>query len=153
LLRSLIHTVDNQACGDLDLPSWVADWSSCSENYRLLPSRQIVNELFNASNGLEFRGMLRALSVAGFMVDQVHLVGEVADTSNLISICSSIFHWRLLAKVDDDVSRPYISGGTIQNAFWRTIITDKISSFTVEYEARELQWIKATQEVQADYDS
>jgi hypothetical protein len=72
------------------------------------------------------------LSVVGFMVDQVHLVGEVADTSNLISIYSSIFDWRLLTKVDDDASRPYIGGGTIRNAFWRTIITDKITPFTIE---------------------
>ncbi|KAK4673982.1 hypothetical protein QC763_116550 [Podospora pseudopauciseta] len=111
-------------------PSWVIDWSyrpSATENIRLE-----TQGFYDASSRLP-PGQVRLhgrllLEVEGVELDRIHWVcDEVVNSHH--GRDGGARRWRevvksweeLVAEVLGDDNRPYAGGGTVGNAFWRTI--------------------------------
>jgi hypothetical protein len=108
------------------LPSWVMDWS-----LPCLPTEiERVNSLqmYNASGGR--KGTVRFLPKHGLLeieavfVDQVCVVGEVSRHTQLSDTCAVIRACNLLTKTFEQRLQAYPTGGTYDNAFWRTLVGD-----------------------------
>ncbi|USP73815.1 hypothetical protein yc1106_01089 [Curvularia clavata] len=111
-----------------DIPSWVMDWS--------LPCLSIeierVNSLhmYNASAGrkgtVRFNLKAQLLDVEAVYIDRVTIVGEVSRHTQISDTCAVIRSWNLLTKSSERSDSTYPSGGTYENAFWRTLVGDLI---------------------------
>lgn len=114
------------------IPSWVMDWS--------LPCLPIeierVNSLciYKASGSrigtVRFHPINQLLDVEGVYVDSVTTVGEVSRHTQISDTCAVIRSWNLLIKSVEQSNHTYPSGGTYENAFWRTLIGDVVRTST-----------------------
>ncbi|KAK6956388.1 hypothetical protein Daesc_001665 [Daldinia eschscholtzii] len=111
------------------LPSWVPDWNSRrpSDTWRLdeLSKRQKLTKVFSAShtNSTAYPEALNQnrLCLQGFFCDHVAKYGEVKESGPGVKKMEVFHNWRELVKVDQEPEKPYISGSTVFDAYWRTI--------------------------------
>ncbi|XXH01324.1 hypothetical protein Hte_007682 [Hypoxylon texense] len=119
----------------MSLPSWVPDWTrdfntvyspSYYTTFRLR-TLSLFNacgsHLFDVSNSDE-QGSLK---VSGIIFDEVTLINP-----SLMDIAKQpvelVRDWRIMAGVETQPNKSYPSGGTILDAFWRTLSLDLSSS-------------------------
>ncbi|KAI0850028.1 HET-domain-containing protein [Daldinia vernicosa] len=118
-----------------NLPSWVPDWSDDFNTFHdpsfnmdiRIRTLNLFNAcgpyLFDASNGDE-QGSLR---VKGINFDVIENVNPALQNSNTVS-AEAFRDWRIMAGIEDEPDKSYPSGGTIMDAFWRTLSLDLSSS-------------------------
>ncbi|EMD89161.1 hypothetical protein COCHEDRAFT_1205353 [Bipolaris maydis C5] len=114
------------------IPSWVMDWS--------LPCLPVeierVNSLciYKASASrigtVRFHPINQLLDVEAVYVDSVTTVGEISRHTQISDTCAVIKSWNLLTKLLEQSNHTYPSGGTYENAFWRTLIGDVVRTST-----------------------
>ncbi|KAI4859980.1 heterokaryon incompatibility protein-domain-containing protein [Hypoxylon rubiginosum] len=114
----------------INLPSWVLDWT---RDFNTVHNRDYSTSLhlrtlslfnacgsrpFNASNGNK-QGSLRASGIVFDVVEQIS-----PSFMNMGKEPKAIRDWRNMAGVEKEPDKPYPSGGTILDAFWRTLSLD-----------------------------
>ncbi|KAI0861412.1 HET-domain-containing protein [Xylaria cubensis] len=117
------------------LPSWVPDWDASFDTvhnqshgvvFRLRSLR-----LFNACGSRHFSVLTNSteqgsLWVSGITVDVVARISPMTySTGNKTKVIRS---WRVMTGVEEEPDRPYPTGGTILDAFWRTLCFDTSTS-------------------------
>ncbi len=128
-LSALNYSVDNQPATDTALPSWVADWRNVPSDPFLPVERMGRYTLYNASEGLDGTTKFwnwKYLSSVGILVDTVNIVGDLLDATSDKSIFNSISQWRSILRFDEAPNQSYITGGSLQDAFWRTLMIDAV---------------------------
>ncbi|RBA15907.1 hypothetical protein FPRO05_12128 [Fusarium proliferatum] len=114
------------------LPSWVPDWG-----VRRVPSGGDLDQMvyripflqaYKASGELKYvpsthfdKGIL---TVSGVLCDTIGNINGQVRNRIFTNTWTAIHEWRKLIGVDEDPGRPYIAGGTVEDAFWRTICLD-----------------------------
>jgi Heterokaryon incompatibility protein (HET) len=145
-LDSLDYASDNECTSDTALPSWVADWTSIPKDEFLPAERQARYKLYNASNGLKSNPLIydnKILSVPSVLVDQVHIVGDLMDPLSCDDILiETLVRWKDILRFDEAPDQQYITGGSLADAFWRTLIVDVVFNPTTGSEP----YIRATPE-------
>ena len=118
-----------------NLPSWVPDWSRKYTHTYLsdVSVRQQRLKLLHA--GKDTRANVRCvapgrLAVEGLDLLRVKQIGE--SKARELDLWSS---WRQMVGIDSNPDRPYVAGGTILNAYWRTLCHD----CSLEYEEHPLR--------------
>ncbi|KAM0421364.1 hypothetical protein ACHAPT_010899 [Fusarium lateritium] len=112
-----------------DLPSWVPDWSDHRpyEYWRLvgLSRRQLSTNFFNAchlaSRPSPKRPSPTSLRWEGFFCDEIIELGPAMHVKGKAYSPEVLQNWRTVVNVDNHPERPYISGCTILDAYWRTL--------------------------------
>ncbi|GAW23816.1 hypothetical protein ANO14919_133930 [Xylariales sp. No.14919] len=119
------------------LPSWVPDWDADFDTLDN-PSHGVIFRLrtlhlFNTCGSRLFGGSANSneqgsLRVSGITFDVVERISPPTyrtqrDTTKVIQ------SWRVMAGVEEAPDRPYPSGGTILDAFWRTLCFDTSTKF------------------------
>ncbi|OTB02997.1 hypothetical protein M426DRAFT_264004 [Hypoxylon sp. CI-4A] len=110
------------------LPSWVPDWNDHRPDDFLrldaLRVRQSYTKLFNAcrhnTQARPERPSPTSLRLQGYFCDQISQTGDTFVTKVTMHV-EYFLDWRKMVKADEEPERPYISGSTIMDAFWRTI--------------------------------
>ena len=113
--------------GVAQLPSWVPDWNRRYKHTYLssVTVRQKRLKLFRV--GKDRRATVNVvapgkLAIEGLDLLRVKQIGsEKPNTMGDISVWLS---WRRMACIDSKPDRPYVAGGTISNAYWRTLCHD-----------------------------
>jgi hypothetical protein len=131
-LRSLGAVSDNKDIKDpnIVLPSWVPDWNSPPTFVGIPLSRLDRYDNYNACSGLHVKDALTSkdgvLSLPGIYVDRVAQIGAPTpqDPEDHFGQAMAIQQWKQMAEDGQDFRRPYVGGGSVKNAFWRTIIAD-----------------------------
>ncbi len=159
--RSIIHII--KASESLDvfayvnsvkpnptLPAWVPDWRS-------LTGTAVDASLYKASKGT--RAQIHELGseklqVKGYAIDTISESGvtikdevpEYPGMVDLMSILKAIRSWARMCDFFQDPKRNYIGGGTLDNAFWRTLRNDCVrvdgihSSYRRTEEGDHVSW-------------
>ncbi|KAF1836927.1 HET-domain-containing protein [Decorospora gaudefroyi] len=131
-----------------DIPSWVMDWS-----LPCLPTEiERVNSLhmYNASGGC--RGTVRfdanhaLLEIEAMYIDQVVAVGEVSRHTQISDTCAVIRACNLLMKSLEQEFETYPTGGTYDDAFWRTLIGDSMHMATAPHTRGQAKYCRAKAE-------
>lgn len=128
-LSALNYSVNNQPAADSSLPSWVADWRMVPSNPFLPVERMARYTLYNASEGLDGTTNiwnLKYLSSVGVLVDTVNIVGDLLDSTDDKSIFNNLSQWRSILRFDEALDQSYITGGSLEDAFWRTLMIDAV---------------------------
>ena len=126
----------------LNIPSWVTDWDSYRQG-GIKTALQTRYEMYDAARGVEWSGTFRGMesepfsnctfSTDGIWFDKVRLIGELSDFEQLKDNYVTLKQWLSLVmdyfKVPD-LAQPYIGGGELKNAFWRTLTVDVVVSAT-----------------------
>jgi hypothetical protein len=100
------------------LPSWVPDWSDSSlETHPRIPRYRLFSACGNEelSLGLVEDSILR---LRGLPFDRVHRINNVRSYKSFQRTCGMTSKRREQAR--------YVGGGTMFNAYWRTLVTDVI---------------------------
>jgi hypothetical protein len=128
-LRSLGAVSDNKET-KLVLPSWVPDWTS-PPTFMGIPLMWLDRyNKYNACNGLPVKGALTSsdgvLSIPGVYVDRVARIGSLTPQydEDCFQRAMAVRQWKQMAEDGQDFCRPYVGGGSVKNAFWRTVIAD-----------------------------
>ncbi|KAL8714717.1 MAG: hypothetical protein Q9225_006509 [Loekoesia sp. 1 TL-2023] len=109
------------------LPSWVPDWNGGYDQKYLssVTVRQKRLKLFHAAKNTRAsvnRTAPGKLAVGGLDLLRVEHLGE---TKPLLYGTENIWSsWRNMAGIDSNPDQPYIAGGTLLNAYWRTLCYD-----------------------------
>ena len=109
------------------LPSWVPDWSRKYKHTYLsaVSIRQQRHKLFHAGKNTKANICYVApgrLLIGGLDLLRVKQLGIKKPALHRdVAIWSS---WRQMVCIDSDPDRPYVAGGTILNAYWRTLCHD-----------------------------
>lgn len=114
------------------VPTWASVWTSNARLFRVVQHYRLPRSVdYNAcaSHGLSLcRVDARTVRLRGMFIDRVSLAGPVFPDQHLAD-CSQQFQDlerfcpASSARFQD---MRYISGGTVKNAFWRTMMNDKI---------------------------
>ncbi|KAK4557081.1 hypothetical protein LTR86_006062 [Recurvomyces mirabilis] len=112
------------------LPSWVPDWTFTATNpvfYSI--ARFTWTWSYSAADELEGNVMIdgeNVLSVDGIRVDHIDEIGEAyemtKDCADQVAVLQS---WNKMIDLDNRGEDKYISGGTLEQAFWRTMFADR----------------------------
>ena len=110
-----------------NLPSWVPAWSQRYEQVYLtiISFRQKRLRLFQAGKNTRANTTFQSpniLAVEGIDLLRVERLG--LNISNSIHGAWTVKTWRQLACIDRNPNQPYVAGGTILDAFWRTLCYD-----------------------------
>jgi len=119
--------------------------------------------MYNAARGVEWSGTFRGMgaepfsnctfSTGGILFDRVRVIGELSDSEQLEESYATLKQWLKLV-IDSfeipDLAQPYIGGGTIKNAFWRTLTGDVVVSPT---RGREIWYRRASDRDEQDFDT
>jgi hypothetical protein len=123
--EALIGSTPNH---QLPVPSWVPNWAELIHPLTVVHhlNRSVALYLYSAS-GKKTCDFIEShdglLQIEGVTWDSISSVGEVLDT-DFYSINASIFiSWYRLAETALP-SQDYISSGTLDDAFWRTLCAD-----------------------------
>jgi hypothetical protein len=116
----------------VDLPSWVPDWGaqgvSLGGSIDAVAYRMGLLSAYNACGSFPYVNERdcppRGLNVSGLLCDMVEKVGGESREKLIIWSPGFPSEWRRLVGIDEEPSRPYIAGGTISDAFWRTFFLD-----------------------------
>lgn len=123
------------------LPSWVPDWSAhvhferANFEYHLAPALNHAQFSACGNSHAEVADLgEEGLLVKGRHVDTVWKtlpVSEWAATTadhgtDLTMSEEQILLWEKMIRLDEDPDRPYPGGGTLTNAYWRTLLADTI---------------------------
>lgn len=128
----------------LDLPSWVPDFSNEDAtgmaDSDFVANQQIPKDLVLCKDSI--------LGVAAFHLDHITAVRSVVrpeeDLSNLghdsEEAAAAHVEWRKFfgLEVEADQLRPYVGGGSLEEAYWKTMSRGRISTAGMEYKSR---WI------------
>ncbi|KAI1419219.1 HET-domain-containing protein [Xylaria sp. FL1777] len=117
------------------LPSWVPDWDASFDTVRnqshgvLFRLRSL--RLFNACGSRDFSVLTTSteqgsLWVSGITFDVVARISPMNYSAG--DKTKAIRNWRVMTGVEEEPDRPYPSGGTILDAFWRTLCFDTSAS-------------------------
>ena len=111
-----------------EIPSWVMDWA--------LPVLQVEVErvhslnMYNAggrqSGPIRFHEFHSILDVEGIYISRVVYVGDISRHTQISDTIAVIRQWNHLIKKAQDKFIKYPSGGTYEEAFWRTLIGDML---------------------------
>lgn len=157
-LRSLNFAADTES--SLNIPSWVTDWNSYRQG-GIKAALQTRYEMYDAARGVEWSGTFRGMgtepfsnctfSTDGILFDKVRLIGELSDFEHLEDSYAALKQW--LNLVMDyfevrDLAQPYIGGGTLKNAFWRTLTVDVVVSPT---RGKEIWYKRASEDHEKDF--
>ncbi|KAI0410534.1 HET-domain-containing protein [Xylaria grammica] len=141
------------------LPSWVPDWDADFDTLDN-PSHGVIFRLrtlhlFNTCGSRLFGGSANSneqgsLRVSGITFDVVERISPPTyrtqrDTTKVIQ------SWRVMAGVEEAPDRPYPSGGTILDAFWRTLCFD--TSTKVTSSQPDMLYERATPDDRAIHDT
>ncbi|KAK3672377.1 hypothetical protein LTR78_007684 [Recurvomyces mirabilis] len=112
------------------LPSWVPDWTLTATNpvfYSI--SRFTWTWSYSAADELEGNITIdgdNVLNVSGIRVDDFSEIGEayemMKDCADQLAVFQS---WKTMTDLDNRGEDEYISGGTLEQAFWRTMFADR----------------------------
>lgn len=114
------------------LPSWVPDWAvgswSSGGLFDMIAYRLPFLNAYGACGHLRYitNNNLQEgiLSLSGVICDSIKEVGGKIRQRAFFGNSDIIPEWRQMTGIDQDLSRPYIGGDTISNAFWRTLCVD-----------------------------
>lgn len=112
-----------------NLSSWVMDWSlPCLPQER---SRVASLGMYNACGGgtgvVRLQQQNSILEIEGVYTDSVAVVGSVSRHTQISDTQAVMREWNLLSRDQEQKRKRYpISGGTYQEAFWRTLIGDQV---------------------------
>ena len=131
--------------GFLGLPSWVT-----RANSNIMPIMQKlrigISDLFDAAKGMlcDVQSLQEStISVLGHSYGDIvadvsnHGSGETRQTCTADHLETALKGWQALADVDAAPNRPYPSGGTWEENFWRAIANDAIVDDATELETPE----------------
>ncbi|KAF1963784.1 HET-domain-containing protein [Byssothecium circinans] len=116
-----------------DIPSWVIDWSLPCPSFEV--ERVASLDIYEASG--DWTGSVRLhnhdhslpiLEVEGAFVDEIATVGGVSRHMQISDTCAVIREWNLLTRAAEQglgIER-YPTGGTYEDAFWKTLVGDLI---------------------------
>ncbi|KAF4974162.1 hypothetical protein FZEAL_8900 [Fusarium zealandicum] len=115
-----------------DLPTWVPDWSDHRpyEYWRLmaLRQRQALTKLYSACRSTSISRLERhsptSLGLDGFFCDEITELSPPMHCEQMRYDPEVLEDWRMIAGVDNYPERPYISGSTLLDAYWRTLCMD-----------------------------
>jgi hypothetical protein len=141
--NSLAVLMGNTEKKGMNLPSWIPDWSIPFTPYTL--ERLSRAHLYNASrdgpplfnfpddNELSF-------GISAVRFSTIHVVGDAMDGSDLVNSSETFWKWEHLAKLhmrnlsgdpysySEIESMPYMGGGSLKDAYLRTICADTLYS-------------------------
>jgi hypothetical protein len=109
------------------LPSWVTDWNcppSVNEHLRLA-NTQLYNAAEYVSGNVALHGR-SILETQGCLVDEIDYVGPLLENEQGRSRARlTVLEWQnALSMISEAVEEEYVGGGTLQEAFWRTLCAD-----------------------------
>ncbi|KAK0101595.1 hypothetical protein ONS95_006758 [Cadophora gregata] len=124
---------------DVGLPSWVPNWSisqyktsqTCSHYWH---SRHLLH--YRAGSGIPFLVMripeTNFICVNGIFLDEIAEVSEVLlpegpDDEDIPALRNTFQNWEEKLAENMRDSKKYITGGTWQEAFWKTVAADLIA--------------------------
>jgi Heterokaryon incompatibility protein (HET) len=112
-----------------EFPSWVPNWESSFPVTPFVTQYEFEN-LYRASGKLdaivEADEDLNTLVLKGFHCDHVTTLGNIHGNHPTVVLES----WHAMANIFKDPNHPYVSGGDIFNAFWRTLIANRSMAFS-----------------------
>lgn len=88
-------------------------------------------------------------STDGILFDKVRDIGEPSHFEQLEDSYATLKQWwKLVMDFFGDLEQPYIGGGTIKNAFWRTLTADVVVSPS---HGREIWYKRASEHHEQDF--
>ncbi|KAK2736938.1 heterokaryon incompatibility protein [Colletotrichum kahawae] len=117
------------------LPSWVPDWGAeyhpndgLNGDFYLTTHRLAFLDVYNACGKLAYTHCSNfeenILCLQGVFCDEIERVGRFERIAMAESGPRYLFEWWEMLDSDGNPNRPYRGGGTISDAFWRTICLD-----------------------------
>lgn len=117
------------------LPSWVPDWGAeyhpndgLSGDFYLTTHRLAFLDVYNACGKLTYTPCSNfeenILCLQGVLCARIEKAGRLERTLMAETGPEYLFEWWEMLNVDGNPNRPYRGGGTISDAFWRTICLD-----------------------------
>jgi hypothetical protein len=117
--------------------------------------------MYDAARGVEWSGTFKGMGTEpfsnctfttdGILFDKVRRIGELSDFEQLEDSYAIFKQWLNLV-IDyfevRDLAQPYIGGGTIKNAFWRTLTADVVVSPT---RGKEIWYKRASELDEQDF--
>jgi hypothetical protein len=124
-----------------DIPSWVTDWALPCLPIEI--GRVESHEMYNASGSrtgaVYFHQRHSILHAQGVHVDDVIAIGSVSRHTQITDTCAVIRQWNLAVRAFDEKCGEYPTGGTNNEAFWRTLVGDLIQTASVANSAHGKQ--------------
>ncbi|KAG7005404.1 hypothetical protein G7Y79_00020g049320 [Physcia stellaris] len=121
------------------LPSWASDWSRSNEVNANPDANPTLLVFMNGTHAYRASGdtisdvlpsSMERIGVSGFRFDTVSEVSEVAmgwyDDGDGKTVTEVLGCYGKFLDIPLNTSRPYITGGTLEDAFWRTMVVDRI---------------------------
>lgn len=120
------------------LPSWASDWSRSNEANANPDANPTLLVFMNGTHAYRASGdtisdalpsTIDRMGVSGFRFDTISEVSEVAmgwydDDGKTVDEIIGCYEEFL--DIPLNTSRPYVTGGTLESAFWRTMVVDRI---------------------------
>jgi hypothetical protein len=115
------------------LASWAMDWSlpCLATEIERVDSLQMYNAGGIETSTANFHERRSILEVEAIYIDTVEVTGEVSRHSEISETCAMIRQCNLLARGCKKKFGSYPTGGSYEDAFWRTLIGDLIHSGAV----------------------
>lgn len=118
------------------LPSWIRDFGNRSGVDRLPyeRNRDTVRRKYRASRFTAGRAQLcsdTVLSLVGVKVDRISQIGSIC-TGTVKLEPDHISQWAELLNLDSRLNEPYVAGGTLEEAFMRTMMGDFVMEMLPE---------------------
>jgi hypothetical protein len=114
-----------------DLPSWVPNRSNQGSNpgiYRII--RYVWSFSYGAAKDLAGPAQIsndnRLLQVDGIQLDKIAWVSSVHElTSKFSDHLDTLDEWSIAVDLESGARNPYVGGGDLESAFWRTMFADR----------------------------
>ena len=120
-------------------PTWVQDWAAKGDAFKHQRDGfgNIFNAFYKASPSVhpspKQNKSKTLLALYGVYVDTVSQLGESSTAMDWHGIVPTVENWQKIARVDEDANKPYIGGGTVQEAFARMLAGDLENAFEAGY--------------------
>ncbi|KAI0195493.1 HET-domain-containing protein [Astrocystis sublimbata] len=113
-------------------PTWVPDWAAAydgsHDEIHLIRYRIPFLDHYDACGELTYKAttdkLTSKLQVAGVCCDTIKAISNQVNSRSIINPSSTIKDWRRIAGIEEAPSKSYVGGGTVSEAFWRTLCLD-----------------------------
>ena len=110
-------------------PTWVQDWAARGDAFKHQRDGHgnVFNAYYKASPSYHPSPKVidkSILSLYGIYVDTVSQLGDSCLAMDWHALVPTFKQWIQIARADEDANKPYVGGGTVQEAFARTMVGD-----------------------------
>jgi len=116
-----------------EFPSWVRDWekpSAVIPFFKGLAGENFYQASRNSRVIAKSSEDLDIFTLQGFQYDNIVQIFEFVE----VDIWRGLHSWKEMARLDQEQLRPYISGGDLFNAFWRSLVANQALEHDEEHE-------------------